>query len=100
MKLEEAIRRIVDEMFRDRGPVTRLAGETLRSEIMNVLHDIGDELGWDYVPSVEDVLDTLADRTRKEYAGGSATYDSSEAREILVPILAKMNARLSRRTSY
>lgn len=102
MKLKEAVRRIVAEAFRDhdRGPVTRLTGESLRNEIMNVIHDIGDELGWDYVPREADVLDTLADRTRKEYAGGSATYDSAEARAILVPILAKMNARLSRRTPY
>lgn len=97
MKLEDAVRRIVSEIFNDRGPVTRLSGESLHNEIMNVIHDIGDELGWDYVPRASDVLDMLADRTRKEYAGGSATYDAQEARMILTPILAKMNARAARR---
>jgi hypothetical protein len=74
----------------------RLTGEALKAEIMMIAHDLGDEYGWDYVPNAQELLDYLADRTRKEYAGGSATYDRAEAAKYAEEAVARLQRSASR----
>jgi len=76
-----------------REPSFKLSGPALKGEVDGVIHDLGDELGWDYVPDAQEVMDYLADRCRKEYAGGSATYDHAEALGYAQAAIGSMNRR-------
>lgn len=69
-----------------------LTGHWLEAEIRVIIRDIEDE---DVIPQVDDVLDTLADRSRKDPTdcGVPTTYDSHEARSIAVRLLMGVQPR-------
>lgn len=54
-----------------------MTDQQLSNRISDIIHDYGDEYGWDRKPDVQFVLDDLADQTRKE----GWTYDSATARK-------------------
>lgn len=56
---------------------TKLTDQQLKDRISDIIHDHGDEYGWDSKPSVDNVVDDLADQTRKD----GWTYDSALARK-------------------
>lgn len=60
-----------------RRSTARMSDEQLRNRISDIIHDYGDEYGWDRKPDVQFVLDDLADQTRKE----DWDYDSAKARQ-------------------
>lgn len=63
--------------FSSRRATARMSDDQLRNRISDIIHDYGDEYGWDRKPDVQFVLDDLADQTRKE----DWDYDSAKARQ-------------------
>lgn len=54
-----------------------LSGIELKNRIADMISDFGDEHGWDRTPSVQNIMDDIADETRKS----GADYDSKQARK-------------------
>lgn len=63
--------------YSSRRATARMSDDQLRNRISDLIHDFGDEYGWDQKPDVQTILDDLADQTRKE----DWDYDSVKARQ-------------------
>ena len=63
--------------YSSRRSTARMSDDQLRNRISDLIHDFGDEYGWDQKPDVQTILDDLADQTRKE----DWDYDSAKARQ-------------------
>ena len=55
----------------------QLTDQELKNRISDAISDYGDEHGWDEKPSVNEVVDTLADEARKD----GVSYDAKKARQ-------------------